>query len=249
MELKENERIDDLQLNNLKIIQNKNWFCFGIDSVLLSGFASEIHKNSKILDLGTGTGILMFLLSAKVEKSELTGVEVQKEVAEMAKRSIKLNDLQNRIQIINKNIKEIEFEGEFDAVVTNPPYKEKNTGLVNENGIKLISRHEIEGTLDEFIFIASKALKDKGSMYMVNRPERIADIFESCRKYRLEPKELQIVYSKVNSKPSLILVKATKNANKYLKVKEPLYIYKENGEYTDEVMKIYNKEGGQTWQE
>ena len=242
MDLKENERIDDLELNNLKIIQNKDWFCFGIDSVLLSGFASEIHKKSQILDLGTGTGILALLLSAKVEGSKITGIEIQKDVAEMAKRSIKLNNLENRINIINKNIKDINFENSFDAVVTNPPYKEKGTGIINENNIKLVSRHEIEGNLEEFIKCASKALKDKCSMYMVNRPERMIDIFENCRKYKLEPKELQFVYSKVNSKPTLILIKATKNANKYLKVNEPLYIYKDNGEYTEKVLKIYGKE-------
>lgn len=241
MELSENERIDDLQLNNLKIIQNKDWFCFGIDSVLLSGFASEIHKNSKILDLGTGTGILALLLSAKIKNSKITGIEVQEDVAEMARRSVILNNLENRIEILNKNVKEINGEVLFDAVITNPPYKENGTGLTNENNVKLISRHEIEGNLEDFIQAASKALKDKGSMYMVNRPERLADIFEYCRKYKLEPKELQIVYSKVNSKPSLVLVKATKNANKYLKVREPLYIYKEDGEYTEEVLRIYGK--------
>ncbi len=241
MELKENERIDDLQLNNLKIIQNSDWFCFGIDSILLSGFATEIHNSSKIIDLGTGTGILPILLSEKIKKSEIVGVEVQKEVADMAKRSIELNNLESRIEIINKNIKELEYKEEFDAVVTNPPYKEKDTGLINSNKVKLISRHEVEGELEDFIKVSSKVLKNKGNMYMVNRPERIVDIFEYCRIYKLEPKEMRMVYSKVKSKPTLVLIKATKNANKYLKVKEPLYIYDEEGNYTEEVLKIYNK--------
>ena len=241
MELKENERIDDLQIDNLKMIQNKNWFCFGIDSVLLSGFASKIKKNSKILDLGAGTGILELLLSTKVEGSKIVGVEVQKEVAELAKRNVILNNLEDRIEIFNENIKKIPLNMQFDAVVTNPPYKEKNTGLVNNNNIKLISRHEIEGNLEDFICVASKALKDNGSMYMVNRPERLIDIFEYSRKYKLEPKELQIVYSKIKSKPVLVLIKATKNAKKYLKVQEPLYIYDDNGNYTNEILKIYNK--------
>lgn len=241
MELRENERIDDLQINNLKIIQNKDWFCFGIDSVLLSGFASEIRKNSKILDLGTGTGVLALLLSAKVEGSKITGIEVQEKVAKMARRSVKLNNLEDRIEILSLNVKELKNDIQFDAVVTNPPYKKEGTGLTNENNVKLISRHEIEGKLEDFIKSASMTLKDKGSMYMVNRPERLIDIFEYCRKYKLEPKELQVVYSKVNSKPSLVLVKATKYANGYLKVREPLYIYKENGEYTDEILKIYGK--------
>ncbi len=241
MELKEDERIDDLQLNNLKIIQNKNWFCFGIDSVLLSGFASEIKRNSTILDLGSGTGILELLLSAKVEDSKIIGVEVQKEVAELAKRNIILNELEDRVEILNKNIKDLQLNRLFDAVVTNPPYKEKDTGLVNDNNIKLISRHEIEGNLEDFINVASKNLKDKGTMYMINRPERLIDIFEYCRKYKLEPKELQLVYSNIKGKPVLVLIKATKNAKKYLKIKEPLYIYNDKGNYTEEVLKIYNK--------
>jgi len=242
MELNENEKIDDLEINNLKIIQNKNWFCFGIDAVLLSDFAKEIHKNSRILDLGTGNGILAILLSAKVEESKIVGVEIQKEVFDMAKRSIELNNLEDRIELINKNIKDLSFNMEFDAIVTNPPYKEKNTGLVNNNSFKLISRHEIEGNLEDFIKTSSRSLKDKGSMYMVNRPERLIDIFEYCRKYKLEPKTLRMVYSKINSKPTLVLIKATKNANRYLKVDKPLYIYEENGEYTEEILKIYNKE-------
>lgn len=241
MELRENERIDDLQLNNLKIIQNSEWFCFGIDSILLSGFAEEIHRNSKILDLGTGTGILAILLSEKVENSRIVGVEVQKEVAEMANRSVKLNKLEERIEIVNSNITDLDYNFEFDAVVTNPPYKERNTGLINENDVKLISRHEIKANLEDFIKTASRALRDKGSLYMVNRPERLVDIFEYCRKYKLEPKELRFVYSKTNSKPVMILLKATKNANRYLKVDAPLYIYEEDGSYTKEILKIYNK--------
>jgi len=241
MKLEENERIDDLQLNNLRIIQNTEWFCFGIDSILLSGFAEEIHKNSKILDLGTGTGILAILLSEKVENSKITGVEVQKEVSKMAERSVKLNNLEERIKIVNSNVTELNYNKEFDAVVTNPPYKEKNTGLTNENSVKLISRHEVKASLEDFIKVASKSLKDKGSLYMVNRPERLVDIFEYCRKYKLEPKELRFVYSKVKSKPTMILIKATKNGNKYLKVDAPLYIYEEDGSYTKEILKIYNK--------
>lgn len=242
MEIKEDERIDDLELKGLKIIQNKKWFCFGIDSVLLSDFAKDIHKNSEILDLGAGNGILELLLSAKIEKSKITGIEVQEKVCEMARRSILLNGLEDRIEMINANIKSLGKIKEYDAVVTNPPYKENGTGLKNDIEAKLIARHEILASLEDFIKVASINLKDKGSLYMVNRPERLADIFELSRKYKLEPKELRIVYSKVNSNPVLILVKMTKNSNKYLKVDRPLYIYKENGEYTEEILKIYNKE-------
>lgn len=241
MKLRENERIDDLQLNNLKIIQNKNYFCFGIDSVLLSDFAKEIHKGSDILDLGAGTGILELLLSAKIENSKITGIEVQKEIYEIAKRNIELNSLENRVQMKNINIKDIDGSTKYDAVVTNPPYKEAGTGLLNNSDLKVIARHEILANLEDFIKIASISLKDKGSIYMVNRPERIADIFEYSRKYKLEPKTIKFVYSKVNTAPTLILVKATKNANKYLKVQKPIYIYEENGKYTKEILEIYDK--------
>ena len=242
MELKADERIDDLELNGLKIIQNKKWFCFGIDSVLLSDFASDIHKGSNILDLGAGNGILELLLSAKIKDSKITGVEVQKDVYEMSIRSIILNNLQNRVKMLNMNVKDFKTDIKFDAVVSNPPYKENGTGLLNEDSSKVIARHEILAKLEDFIRVASENLKDKGSMFMVNRPERLADIFEFARKYKLEPKELRMVYSKIHSNPTLILIKATKSANKYLKIREPLYIYEERGEYTEEILKIYNKD-------
>lgn len=242
MELKKDERIDDLEINGLKIIQNKKWFCFGIDSVLLSDFAREIHKNSLILDLGSGNGILELLLSAKVINSKIVGIEVQEEVCELAKRNIELNNLEDRIEIKNINIRDLKIDTKFDAVVTNPPYKENGTGLKNDMLTKVIARHEILANLKDFIEISSKALKDKGNLYMVNRPERLADIFEYSREYKLEPKELRLVYSKINSKPVLVLVKMTKGGNRYLKVREPLYIYKDNGEYSNEILEIYDKE-------
>lgn len=242
MKLNENERIDDLEIKNLKIIQNKNWFCFGIDSVLLSDFAKEIHKGSSILDLGAGNGILELLLFAKIENAKITGIEVQEDVCEMAKRSIKMNNLEDKITIKNINIKDIKEDQKFDAVVTNPPYKEEGRGLQNEKGPKLIARHEVLANLEDFIRIGCENLKDKGAMYMVNRPERLTDIMEFSRKYKMEPKELRMVYSKVNSNPVLILIKMVKNANKYLKVREPLYIYDENGNYSEEILKIYGKE-------
>lgn len=240
----EEERIDDLQCENLKIIQNKNGFCFGIDSILLANFAREIKKNSKIIDLGTGTGIIGILLCAKLENCNMVGVEIQKEVYEMAKRSIELNNLQYKFEIINSNIKELENKlemGTFDAVVTNPPYKKNNTGLQNDNEKKLISRHEITANLEDFIKISAKLLKDKKDFYMVHRPDRLVDIIELLRRYKLEPKKLQFVYPKPDKEPNLLLIKATKNARPFLKMEKPLYVYKENGEYTDEILKIYGK--------
>lgn len=243
--LKDNERIDDLQLNNLKIIQNKDGFCFGIDAVLLSDFAKEIPTNSKVLDLGTGTGILGILLCGKTKLSKIYGIDIQENVCDMASRSIKLNNLEDRFEIINKNIKDLKEvfeESTFDAIVSNPPYKKDNSGLKNESETKLISRHEITASLEDFISISSKLLKNSGSIYMVHRPERLSDLFYLLRKYNLEPKKLRIVQSYFDSKPKLILVKATKNAKSFLNIEEPLIIYSKDGSYTDEILKIYNKE-------
>lgn len=242
--LNENERIDDLEFNNLKIIQNKNEFCFGIDAVLLSDFAKNIKKNSKIIDLGTGTGILPILLSGKTENTKIVGIEIQEKMAEMAMRSIKLNNLKNRIQIINNDIKNLNkiFEKEsFDAVVTNPPYKENNTGLKNEYEGKIIARHEIRCNLEDIISVSKNMLKDKGILYMVHRPERITDICELLRKYKIEPKIIRFVYPKMDKEANLVLIKAVKNARKFLKIERPLIIYNENGEYTKEILEIYNK--------
>lgn len=243
--LKENERIDDLEYRGLKIIQNTEGFCFGIDSVLLSDFAKDIKRDSKVIDLGTGTGIIGILLCAKTEISQMIGVEIQKEVYDMAKRNIKLNKLEEKFTLMNINIKELEGRqeiGKFDAVVTNPPYKKENTGIQNENEKKLISRHEITANLEDFIKISTLLLKDKKDLYMVHRPDRLVDIIELLRKYKLEPKKLKLVYPKPEKEPNLLLIKATKNAKPFLKVEKPLYVYKENGEYTDEILKIYGKE-------
>ncbi len=244
IKLKENERIDDLEYKGLKIIQNKNGFCFGIDSVLLSDFAKEIRNNSKVLDLGTGTGILCILLSAKTKLQKIYGIDVQEEVVEMAKRSVILNNLEEKIEIIHKNIKELGeiFEkNSFDSIVSNPPYKKSNTGKTNEKENKFISRHEVTATLEDFIKISFDLLKDKGSFYMVHRPERLAEIIFTLKKYKLEPKTIRFVHSTYEEEPKLVLIKSVKNAKEFLKVEKPLIVYNEKGEYTEEILKIYNK--------
>lgn len=243
--LKENERIDDLQYKGLKIIQNTKGFCFGIDSVILSDFAKNIKKGSKVVDLGTGTGIIGLLLCKKTELKEIVGVEIQKEVAEMANRSIKLNKLEDKFKILNTDINKI-FEdkllekNKFDVVVMNPPYKEKGTGKINEVDSKIISRHEVKATLSDFIKVASNLLKDKGEIYIVHKPERMPDIIQKMRENKIEPKEIKTVYSNKKTEASLILIKGIKGAKKFFKILEPLYIYEENGEYTKEIKEIYN---------
>ena len=165
MELKENEVIDDLEFEDLKIIQNQKWFKYGIDSVLLSNFA-KIKKNAKVLDIGTGTGIISILLAKKTNAKEIVGIEVQSEVADMAERSVSLNHLENKIKIIGDTILNIEkyFPDEyFDCVVTNPPYQKENSGLHNENEKQLISRHEVLCNLEDIIAKSFKMLRDNGN--------------------------------------------------------------------------------------
>jgi tRNA1Val (adenine37-N6)-methyltransferase len=243
--IKENERIDDLQYKDLKIIQETDGFCFGIDSILISDFAKNIKKNSKVADLGTGTGIIGLLLCKKTNLAEMTGIEIQEDVANMAERSIKLNNLEEKFRIINSNINEIFSKkllekNVFDVVVMNPPYKEVGTGEINENEKKLISRHEIKANLSDFIKTASGLLKDKGELYIVHKPERMPDIIQKLRENKIEPKELRVVYSNKNSEASLILIKAVKGGKKFLKIDRPLYIYNESGKYSDEIKQIYN---------
>ena len=242
--LKSSERIDDLEFKGLKIIQDKNGFCFGIDSVLISDFAKKI-KNAKVIDLGTGTGIINILLSGKTQGCNLVGVEIQKEVADMAKRSVELNNLENKIEIINTNIldlKNVYKKGSFDIVVTNPPYKKINTGIINIEDKKTISRHEITASLEDFMHIASYLLKDYGELYMVHRPERLVDIFSIMRKEKIEPKKIRFVYPKKQKKANLALIKGIKLGNSFLEYDENLYVYNEDGSYTDEILKIYGKE-------
>lgn len=245
IELKENERIDDLEYKDLKLIQNKKGFCFGIDSILLSDYAKNIKKDSYVIDIGTGTGIISILLCNKTNLKKIYGVEIQKDVAEMAKRNIKLNKLEEKFEVINTNIKDIFNyleQNKYDAIVTNPPYKKVNTGMISIDEKNLISRHEIECTLEDIIEKSSKLLKSLGEFYMVHRAERLVDIMCLLRKYKLEPKNIRFVHSKSNEKPTLILVRAVKNAKEFLKIDKPLIIYREDGEYTDEILEIYNKE-------
>ncbi len=244
IKLEKDEKIEDLQFGNLKIIQNKRGFCFGMDSILLSDFAKGIKEGAKVVDLGTGTGIIATLLCGKTNLREIIGIEKQKEVYEMAQKSIQLNHLENRFKIIHKDIMEVSEileKNTFDAIVTNPPYKKKGTGLENEEEKKIIARHETTATLGDFIKSSKDLLKDKGEFYMVHRPERLVDIVNSMRKYKIEPKILRFVYTNQESEPKLMLIKGIKNAKPFLKIQNNLYIYDENGKYTEEINKIYNK--------
>lgn len=242
--LKEDEKIEDLQCKGLRIIQNKKWFCFGMDAVLLANYC-ELKKGSKVVDLGTGTGIIPLILYAKKDISLAIGVEIQPEVAEMAERSIKLNNLQDKIKILNIDLKDITEHLEpysFDAVVSNPPYKLYNSGIKNPTDQKAISRHEVMCTLEDVIKNASKLLKQYGKFYMVHRPDRLVDIMCLLREYKLEPKRIRFIHPHVNDKPNMVIIQASKNGNKELKFDLPLFVYNENGEFNEEVHTIYNSE-------
>lgn len=224
--VKDGECLDDLQLNGLKIIQKDKGFRFGIDAVLLSDYV-KVEKNMKIIDLGTGTGIIPILLSAKTDAYHVTGVEIQPEMAEMARRSVMLNNLQDRITIVEGDFrKSVEMfgHGSFDAVVVNPPYTKAGSGLVNPDDAKAVSRHEIFCTLEDIINASSGLLKHHGRFFMIHRPERLVDIFYTMHGYRLEPKRIRLVHANRKSPASLVLVFGLKNGNSQLTVEAPLYV-------------------------
>ena len=244
MEPKENERIDDLEYKGLKIIQNKEGFCFGIDAVLLSDFAKDMKKKDNVVDFCTGNGVIALLLTEKVKDiNKIYAVEVQKEVAEMAKRSVKLNHLENKIEIINDNLKNITNfipNCSVDAITVNPPYKAKNTGIINEEDSLMIARHEILCTLEDIIKESSKILKSGGNFYMVHRPERLVDIMFFMRKYKIEPKRIRFVYPNADSIPNMVLIEGVRSGGAFLNFEKPLYVYEKDGKYTDEILEIYN---------
>lgn len=234
------ERIDDLQFENLKIIQDTDGFRFGIDSVLLTEFARDIKNKSKIIDLGSGTGIIGILLSKKVSPEKIVGIEKQKEVAKLSMRSVELNNLNDIIEIKNMDIKEINYpNGYFDVVISNPPYKKLGTGVSAKIEKQQISRFETTANLDDWIKCASKLLNNKGSFYMVYRVDRLSELIEIMRKNKLEIKRIRFVHSKLSEQSKLVLIKANKSAGTFLKVESPLIIYNEDGTYTDEIKKIY----------
>ncbi|MBO5143826.1 MAG: tRNA1(Val) (adenine(37)-N6)-methyltransferase [Clostridia bacterium] len=242
MELKEDERIDDLQCNGLKIIQNKKEFCFGIDAVLLSDFAKKTKRNAKVIDLCTGTGIIAILLTAKSSAKKIIGVEIQKHIAEMATRSVKMNNLSEQVQIINEDLtklKNIIPAGTIDTITVNPPYKPKNSGVINEKDTKTIARHEISCTLEDIVKESARLLNTGGNLCMVHKVERMTDLFVLFRKYKLEPKRMRLVYSKFGEPATLVLIEGVKGGKPFLKMEPPIFVYEKDNEYTKQIKEIY----------
>ncbi|MGP1611842.1 MAG: tRNA1(Val) (adenine(37)-N6)-methyltransferase [Catonella sp.] len=239
-ELKEKERLDDLEISGLHIIQSPDKFCFGMDAVLLSGFAYA-KKGNKVIDLGTGTGILPLLLWAKTDGEHFTGLEIQEESADMARRSIEGNKITN-IDIINGDIKDVSrlFDKQsFDIVTSNPPYMINEHGIVNPDAPKQIARHEILCNLEDVVKAAGYLLKANGKFFMVHRPFRLPEIFESLKKYSLEPKRMRLVYPSKDKEPNMVLIEAVKYGKPRLKVEKPLIVYDDSGKYTEEMMRDY----------
>ena len=240
--INDHERIDDLQIKQLKIIQHTKKFCFGMDAVLLSDFA-DVKKGERVLDLGTGTGIIPILLIGKTEAAHITGIEIQQEMAKMANRSVKLNHLSEKIKIIHGDFKkaiQLLGAGTFDVITTNPPYM--NAGLKNPEDAKAIARHEIKCTLEDVVKTGSRMLKIGGKFAMVHRPERLVDIICLMRQYKLEPKRLRMVHSYPHKRANLILIEGVRSGKAYLNIMEPLYVRNADGSYTQEIDKIYGKD-------
>lgn len=239
--LKENERIDELQRNGYRIIQDPDRFCFGMDAVLLSGFA-HVKDGDRVLDLGTGTGIIPILLEAKTNAAHLTGLEIQEDSADMARRSVRLNHLENKIEIVTGDIKEASRlfgKSSFQTVTSNPPYMTSNHGLVNPHSVKAIARHEVLCTLEDVISQAASVLVPGGNFFMVHRPFRLVEIMTLLTRYHLEPKRMQLVYPYVDKEPNMVLIEANRGGKSRLTVEKPLIVYQEPGKYTDEIYDIY----------
>ncbi len=243
VQVKANERIDDLQLHGLRLIQNPEAFCFGVDAVLLSDF-TDVKKDHKVLDIGTGTGIIPILLAGKTRAKSIVGLEIQEDMAEMASRSVRLNSLEDRVSIVTGDVKMYSRyfgKSSFEVVVSNPPYTNKGCGLVNPHDNKAISRHEILCSLEDVVSAAAALLTPGGQLAMVHRPERLADIICCMRNCGIEPKYLRMVHPKPFKKPTMILIKGNRGGNPELKVMDPLYVYNNDGTYSDEINRIYGR--------
>ena len=234
------ERVDDLQ-NGYFVIQDPKKFCFGMDAVLLSGFA-RVKKGETALDMGTGTGIIPILLSQRTEGKHFTGLEIQAECAEMADRSVKYNCIEDRIQIVEGDIKEaagIFGAASFDVVTCNPPYMIGQHGLTNPHMPKAIARHEILCTFDDVANQAARVLKDRGRFYLVHRPFRLVELMAALTKYKLEPKRMQLVYPYIDKEPNMVLIEACKGGNSRIQIERPLVVYEKPGVYTKDILELY----------
>ena len=235
------ERVDDLQRGGYHLIQNPQWFCFGMDAVLLSAF-SVVKKGEKVLDLGTGTGILPILLKARTLGSHFTGLEIQEAVAEMASRSVRLNGLEESVSIVNGDIKEassIFGRASFDVITCNPPYMDQSHGLQNPSEPKAIARHEVLCTFDDVAREAAACLRQGGRFYLVHRPRRLMDLLSALREHHLEPKRIRFIHPFADKPANMVLVEAVRGGGVQMIVEPPLIVYEDVNVYTQEVYRMY----------
>lgn len=239
--LRDDERIDDLQRNHYGIIQRKGAFCFGMDAVLLSGFAA-VKKGERVLDLGTGTGIIPILLTAKTEGEHFVGLEIQEESADMARRSVRYNHLEDKVDIVTGDIVEASrlfALASFDVVTSNPPYMNDAHGLKNPADSKAIARHEVRCTLDDVVREGTRVLKPGGRFFMVHRPRRLIEIIQTMKQYGLEPKRMKFVHPYVDREANMVLIEAVRGGGALLKVEPPVIVFNAQGEYSEEIRTTY----------
>ena len=239
--LKTNERIDDLQISGLRIIQDPKRFCFGMDAVLLSGFV-KVPDGAEVLDMGTGTGILPLLLHAKTGAAHLTGLEIQPESADMARRSVAMNGLEEKIDIVEGDIKEalnLFKLSSFDVITCNPPYMTGGTGIVNPADAKAIARHEVLCTFRDIAAQAEKLLKTGGSLFIVHRPNRLSELCVTLTEFHLEPKRMRLVYPYAKKEAEMVLIEAVRRGKRGMRMEKPLIIFDEDGNYTSEIKRDY----------
>lgn len=250
MMLNEKERIDELGIGNLKIIQNKEFFCFGTDSVLLANFVKSNNSKNVILDLCSGSGVIPVIISAKNKYKKIYAVELQEKMYDLLKRNVELNNLDDKLKAINSDIKDIKNikkeilkdsgSEKIDIIVCNPPYKKLGTGLKTNHDIKTIAKCEVMCDLEDVFVTASKLLNKKGRLYLVHKPERLSDLINIARKYNLEAKEIQFVYPKIDKKASIVIISYIKYGGNETKILEPLIEYNDDLTYTDKMNNIYN---------
>lgn len=236
------ERMDDLQRNNYRIIQNRNTFCFGMDAVLLSDFA-KIKKGENAMDFCTGNGVIPILLESRTKGAHFYGIEIQEYCAGMAKRSVMLNHLEDKIDIICGDVcraGSLFANDSFDAITCNPPYMNHNHGLTNPELPKAIARHELLCTLEDIVREAAKLLRHGGRMYMIHRPFRLVEIFQTLTAHKLEPKAMRLVQPYAGREPNMVLIEAVKGGNSMIKIAPPLIIYEKPNIYTREVQAFYD---------
>ena len=237
------ERKDEIGFANLFIFQNPDYFCYGVDAVILSDFV-KVKRGGRVIDLGTGNGIIPLILSHKTKAEKIIGLELQEEIYQLAKKNIESNRLEERIEIFNMDIKaapEAFGYRSFSTVVSNPPYMAISSGVKNLKDAKSVSRHETTANLSDFMEVSSKLLIDQGDLFMIHRPMRLVDIIYLARQNNLEPKRIRFVHPNKNQKPNIMLLHCVKNARPELRFLKPLYVYNASGEFTQEINKIYER--------